>query len=61
MSSEEQIAKSVVDVASASTVLATLADQLPAWAALFTIIWTTLRIYETETVRGFIKWLRKKR
>jgi len=29
---------------------------LPAFAALWTIIWTTIRIYETKTVQ---KWLKK--
>jgi hypothetical protein len=30
---------------------------LPAVAALFTIVWTAIRIWETETVQG---WLGKK-
>jgi len=34
----------------------TLADILPAVAALFTIVWTGFRIYETKTVR---EWLGK--
>ena len=31
--------------------IGTLAQALPSIAALFTIIWTALRIWETETVR----------
>jgi hypothetical protein len=32
-------------------------DILPSIAALFTIIWTGLRIWETDTVRG---WTRRR-
>jgi len=39
------------------TVLGTLAGLLPAIAALFTIIWTGIRIYETDTVQ---RWMGKK-
>ena len=49
--------KQVLDSVSIVTVVGTLADILPAIAALFTIIWTAVRIYETETVQ---KLLRKK-
>jgi hypothetical protein len=34
------------------TVVGTLLQALPALAALFTIIWTAIRIWETDTVRG---------
>jgi hypothetical protein len=27
---------------------------LPAIAAIFTIVWTTIRIYETKTVQGLL-------
>ena len=50
-------AKIVGDALSIATVVGTLAQVLPAIAALFTIIWTGFRIYETDTVRG---WLGKK-
>jgi hypothetical protein len=49
--------KSLVDLLSFATVMGTLADILPSIAALFTIIWTSFRIYETDTVQG---WIRKK-
>lgn len=49
--------KQVLDSVSIVTVVGTLADILPAIAALFTIVWTAVRIYETETVQ---KLLRKK-
>lgn len=44
-------AKYVVDVISAGTVIGALVGMLPSIAALFTIVWTGIRIYETETVR----------
>ncbi len=50
--------KHAVDGLSVLTVVGTLAEILPAVAALFTIIWTGFRIYETETVKG---WLKKKK
>jgi len=49
--------KHVVDGLSLVTVLGTLVDFLPAVAAVFTIVWTAIRIYETDTVQG---WLGKK-
>lgn len=48
-------AKPYVDALSISTVVATIAGLLPAIAALFTIIWTAIRIYETDTIRAFFK------
>jgi hypothetical protein len=50
--------KSAGDAVSIVTVIGTLAQWLPAVAALFTIIWTGIRIYETETVQG---WVGKKK
>lgn len=50
-------AKHTVDMLSIITVLGTLMDVLPAIAALLSIIWTLLRIYESKTVQG---WLGKK-
>ena len=46
--------KHVVDALSLLTVLGTLADMLPAIAAVFTIVWTAIRIYETKTIQGWI-------
>lgn len=45
--------KHVVDGLSVVTVIGTLAEVLPAIAALFTIVWTGFRIWETDTVRGW--------
>jgi len=48
-----EVTKQVVDVLSVATVVGALVDILPSIAALFTILWTGLRIWETETVRGW--------
>ena len=49
-------AKQVVDGISMATVVGALVALLPAIAAVFTIVWTGIRIYETKTVQ---KWLGK--
>ena len=46
--------KHVVDALSLVTVLGTLIDMLPSVAAVFTIVWTAIRIYETKTVQGWL-------
>lgn len=53
---EHEQAKHVIDAISIGGMLATLAGWLPALAALFSIIWSLIRIYETATVQ---KWLGK--
>ena len=50
----DEASKHIVDALSIATVLGTLADMLPSIAALFTIVWTSIRIYETKTVQGWI-------
>jgi FtsH-binding integral membrane protein len=47
-------AKLTGDILSIATVLGTLAQWLPAIAALFTVIWTGIRIYETQTVQKLL-------
>ena len=47
--------KHAVDALSVATVIGTLAEILPAVAALFTIVWTGFRIYETQTVTRWIE------
>ena len=54
MSQHSEAAKHAVDAVSVVTVVGTLMDILPAVAALFTIIWTGIRIYETDTVQQFL-------
>jgi hypothetical protein len=46
--------KHVLDLASITTVLGALMGILPSIAAVFTIVWTGIRIYETKTVQGFL-------
>jgi hypothetical protein len=57
---QEQL-KVVGDAHSLRAVVATLAGWLPAIAALFTIIWTGIRILETETVKKLLKKFRQRR
>jgi hypothetical protein len=46
--------KHLVDVVSVVTVLGTLTDMLPSIAAIFTIVWTAIRIIETDTVQKLL-------
>jgi hypothetical protein len=46
--------KHLIDAASVATVLGTLVEMLPSIAALFTIVWTAIRIYETDTIQGLL-------
>lgn len=50
----------VVDALSITTLVATIASALPTIAALLTIIWTLLRIYETETVQRLVARFRQR-
>ena len=52
--------KFIGDTLSIGVVLATLASWLPALAALASLVWTGLRIYETKTVQGWINRHKKK-
>jgi hypothetical protein len=54
MSEQHETAKHVVDAMSLVTVVGTLVQLLPAVAALFTIVWTAIRIYETATVQKLL-------
>jgi len=55
MTDNTETVKSVVDAVSIITVIGTLADMLPSIAALFTIVWTGIRIWETPTVQRLVK------
>lgn len=46
--------KAVLDGLSIVTVVGTLVEMLPSVAALFTIIWTGIRIWETDTVQKLL-------
>jgi hypothetical protein len=56
MGVRDEAVKQVADGASIITVIGTLAGVLPSIAAIFTIVWTGIRIYETDTVQ---RWLGK--
>jgi hypothetical protein len=58
MAFEHETAKTAGDALSIVTVVGTLAEVLPALAALFTIVWTFIRILETETVRKLLAKVR---
>jgi hypothetical protein len=47
--------KQAADLLSLTTVLATLAAWLPPLAALVSIVWGLIRIYETPTVQKFLE------
>mgnify|MGYP003345238399 CR=1 FL=1 len=46
--------KQIIDAASVVTVVGTLGEVLPPLAALFTLVWTAIRIYETKTVQEIL-------
>ena len=54
----DESTKHAVDAASVFTAVGSILSWLPAVAALFTIIWTGIRIYETNTVQT---WLVRRR
>ena len=46
--------KTLVDAVSVVTVVGTIGEVLPPLAALFTLVWTSIRIYETKTVQKML-------
>jgi hypothetical protein len=56
MTDQQETVKYAVDALSVITVIGTLVDMLPSIAAIFTIIWTGIRIWETDTVQ---RWWKK--
>lgn len=55
---QSEASKHIIDAVSIVTVLGTLAQILPAIAAVLSIVWTVIRIWETKTVQNFIKRFR---
>jgi hypothetical protein len=55
MSVPQDVAARAVDVISVSIALGTLAKFLPPIAALFTILWTLICIYESKTFKRLIR------
>jgi len=54
MPDHDETTKYAIDALSVLTVLGTIVNILPAIAAIFTILWTAIRIYETETVQRML-------
>ena len=52
MSDSHETIKHAVDALSILTVVGTLIEMLPSIAAVFTIVWTGIRIWETDTVQN---------
>jgi hypothetical protein len=46
--------KTLIDGLSVVTVVGTIGEMLPPLAALFTLVWTVIRIYETKTVQRLL-------
>ena len=59
---QEQVesVKHIADVTAAVVAGASLVGLLPSIAALFTIVWTGIRIIETETGKRIIAWFRNR-
>jgi|TARA_R110000824_G_scaffold50908_1_gene141917 hypothetical protein len=51
--------KQILDGASVTIAVSSLASWLPPAAAFFTIIWSLIRIYETKTVQRLLARIRK--
>ena len=49
----QEEAKAAVDVIAVTTTVSTLMGWLPAVAAALSIIWTVIRIFETDTVKDW--------
>ena len=50
----QEEAKAAVDVVAVTTTVSTLMGWLPAVAAALSIVWTVVRIFETNTIQNLI-------
>ena len=55
MTDTDETVKYVLDGVSLLTVLGTLVEALPAIAAVLSIIWSLIRIWESKTVQNWLK------
>lgn len=55
-----EVQKQTADATAVVITGATFLGYLPSIAAVFTIIWTLLRIYETKTVQGWVARIRRR-
>jgi hypothetical protein len=59
MMTEQHAVKTTMDTISVFTVIGTLMDILPPVAALLTIVWTCINIYESVTFQKFVERFKK--
>jgi hypothetical protein len=59
MSVETESIKPIVDAVAVTATASALFGWLPPIAALLTLVWTVIRIYETETVQKFVQKRKK--
>ena len=55
MNHMDEPTKHAIDAASIFTAVGSVLQWLPEVAAIFTIVWTGIRIYETKTVQAWVK------
>ncbi len=56
-----EVLKGVLDVVSIGAVVGWWLDVMPHAATLFTLIWSVLRVWETDTVQSLVKrWLSRR-
>ena len=60
MNEHSHALKTTMDTISVFTVIGTLMDILPPIAALLTIVWTCINIYESATFQKFLARFKKK-
>lgn len=51
---DTELLKHIADAVSVFALIGSLIKVLPAIAALFTIVWTGIRIYESDTVQSLL-------
>ena len=60
MDKDFKVTKDVLDVTAGTIAVSAFVGWLPAAAAILTIVYTAIRVYETKTVQGVIASLRSK-
>jgi hypothetical protein len=59
MSVETESIKPIIDAVAVTTTASALVGWLPPIVAILTLVWTVIRIYETETVQKFVQKRKK--
>lgn len=60
MDKDFKVTKDVLDVTAGTITVSAFVGWLPAAAAILTIIYTAIRVYETRTVQNIVASFRKK-